>query len=165
MRPILKSAAAALILLAAIPAHADKDRPPLPVRQEAARMLDTAKLFAADTSFRAAMIIASRGYRFPEDFPPETVQAIGDVEEKVRERAAAPFRETMIDIYASKMTQDQLAAAADFLASPAGQARVAMIQRQAVTPELSWSRVFAQDKPLRDAVAAAARDRGIALPK
>ena len=165
MRRILTTGLLALSALGATPAIADEDRPPLPLRQEAARMLDAAKLFAADTSFRAGPIAASRGYRFPDDFPPEAARAIGEAEAKVRERADGPFRETMIDIYASRMTLEQLAAAANFLATPAGQARVAMIQRQAVTPDLSWSRVFAQDKPLRAAVRDAAKQRGLALPE
>lgn len=155
--------ALAAVLLAA-PAHA-ADRPPEANRAEAARLLDAAHMFGADQSFRAAPRISARGHRYPDDFPAEAVAAIAEKEAKLREKADGPFRETLIDVFASKLSLDQLRAAADFMQSPAGQARGRMIQRQNAEPALSYNRVFTQDKELRAAVATEAKARGIVLPE
>lgn len=156
--------AAALSLLAGLPAVAD-ERLPQPLREAAARLLDGARLFALDSSFRADMRMAGQGLKFPDDLPADAVTELTALEANLQEKARMPFRETLIDIYAARLSKQQLDEAADFFTSPAGQARATVIELQATRPELHSQRAFGIDETLQAMIDKAASERGLMTPK
>jgi hypothetical protein len=155
--------AAPLLVLLISPVRAES-KPTPEQRQLAARLLDTGKMLGLDNTFHAAPRAAAQGRRFPDEFPGDVVTRLQTLEATVLEKSAVPFREVLIDRYSAVLTPDQLREAADFLSTPAGQARVSFIQAQNRDPALQSGPVFRFDPALVESVKQAAGQAGLVVP-
>lgn len=154
----------AIGLTATAPALAADPRIAPEHRAEVARLIDGGKQFGLDATFRADAQAAIRGYRFPDDFPPALAAKLKAEEAKVQEKSRVPYRETLIDAFAKRLSPENAKAAADFFETPAGRARAEWVQQQIADPNLT-GRLFAYDAEVLSAVQAAAAAQGLTVPK